>query len=290
MINIIMAEHAGFCFGVRRAVNAISDSLNNNNNVWTIGLPIHNPQEVARLESLGLHVANNAEEIPSGAKVLIRAHGEALSVMESLKSRNIEVIDMTCPFVKKAQDMAANLSRENYYVILLGDKNHPEIKGILGHVIDNKNVEVIADESEAEKVSYHAKIALISQTTQREERLANVAGILTRKSSELHVCNTICKATAERQQAARELVRNNHVDGVILIGGRESANTGKLRDIIESEGVNVLWLETPEELEANSQWLSNKNMVGIAAGASTPEWLIDKVINNIAAKKVVKGV
>ena len=290
MINIIMAEHAGFCFGVRRAVNAISDSLNNNNNVWTIGLPIHNPQEVARLESLGLHVANNAGEIPSGAKVLIRAHGEALSVMESLKSRNIEVIDMTCPFVKKAQDKAANLSRENYYVILLGDKNHPEIKGILGHVTDNKNVEVIADESEAEKVSYHAKIALISQTTQREERLSSVAGILTSKSSELHVCNTICKATAERQQAARELVRNNHVDGVILIGGRESANTGKLRDIIESEGVNVLWIETPEELEANSQWLSNKNMVGIAAGASTPEWLIDKVINNIAAKKAVKGV
>lgn len=292
MINIIMAEHAGFCFGVRRAVNAISDSLNNsnNNNVWTIGLPIHNPQEVARLESLGLHVANNASEIPSGAKVLIRAHGESLSVMESLKSRNIEVIDMTCPFVRKAQDMAAELSRENYYVILLGDKNHPEIKGILGHVIDNKNVEVIADESEAEKVSYHTKIALISQTTQREERLSKVAGILTRKSSELHICNTICKATSERQQAARELVRNNNVDGVILIGGRESANTGKLRDIIESEGVNVLWIEEPEELEANSHWLDNKNMVGIAAGASTPEWLIDKVINNIAAKKVVKGV
>ena len=292
-INIIMAEHAGFCFGVRRAVNAISDSLSNNcenREVWTIGLPIHNPQEVARLESLGLHVAGNANEIPSGAKVLIRAHGESLSVMENLKSRNIEVIDMTCPFVRKAQDMAGNLSRENYYVILLGDKNHPEIKGILGHVINNKNVEVIADESEAEKVLYHAKIALISQTTQREERLSSVAGILTRKSSELHVCNTICKATSERQQAARELVRNNHVDGVILIGGRESANTGKLRDIIESEGVNVLWIEEPEELEANSQWLNDKNMVGIAAGASTPEWLIDKVINNIAAKKVVKGV
>ena len=291
MINIILAEHAGFCFGVRRAVNAISDSLNNNNNnVWTIGLPIHNPQEVARLESLGLHVADNAGEIPSGAKVLIRAHGEALSVMEGLKARNIDVIDMTCPFVRKAQDTAANLSRENYYVVLLGDKNHPEIKGILGHVIDNKNVEVVADESEAEKVSYHAKIALISQTTQREERLASVAGILTRKSSELHVCNTICKATSERQNSARELVRNNHVDGVILIGGRESANTGKLRDIIESEGVNVLWIETPEELEANSHWLNDKNLVGIAAGASTPEWLIDKVINNIAAKKVVKGV
>ena len=291
--KVIMAEHAGFCFGVRRAVNAISDSLSNNHDnreVWTIGLPIHNPQEVARLEALGLKVAKDADEVPSGAKVLIRAHGESLSVMESLKSRNIEVIDMTCPFVKKAQDMAANLSLENYYVILLGDKNHPEIKGILGHVADNKNAEVVADESEAEKVTNHQKIALISQTTQREERLAKVAGILTRKSSELHVCNTICKATHERQQAAKELVRSNNVDGVILIGGKESANTGKLRDIIDSEGVSVLWIEEPEELEANSQWLNDKNMVGIAAGASTPEWLIDKVINNIAAKKVVKGV
>ncbi|MBQ9405052.1 MAG: 4-hydroxy-3-methylbut-2-enyl diphosphate reductase [Synergistaceae bacterium] len=291
--KVIMAEHAGFCFGVRRAVNAISDSLSNNHDnreVWTIGLPIHNPQEVARLEALGLKVAKDADEVPSGAKVLIRAHGESLSVMENLKSRNIEVIDMTCPFVKKAQDMAANLSLENYYVILLGDKNHPEIKGILGHVADNKNAEVVANESEAEKVTNHPKIALISQTTQREERLAKVAGILTRKSSELHVCNTICKATHERQQAAKELVRSNNVDGVILIGGKESANTGKLRDIIESEGVSVLWIEEPEELEANSQWLNDKNMVGIAAGASTPEWLIDKVINNIAAKKVVKGV
>ena len=284
---IIMAEHAGFCFGVKRAVDAIERALMNDSEVWTIGLPIHNPQEVARLESLGLHVAKNADEIPSGAKVLIRAHGESLSVIESLKARNVEVVDMTCPFVKKAQDMASELSRQDYYVILLGDKNHPEIKGILGHIANSKSVEVVADESQAEEVKTHAKIALISQTTQRESRLANVASILTRKSSQLHVCNTICRATSERQQAARELVRNNQVDGVILIGGRESANTGKLRDIIQAEGVSVLWIEEPEELD--DSWLDNKNMIGIAAGASTPEWLIDKVINAIAQKRQSRG-
>lgn len=288
-MKIIMAEHAGFCFGVKRAVNAISEALKNNPEVWTIGLPIHNPQEVSRLEALGLRVADDESEIPSGAKVLIRAHGEPLSVIEKLKARNIDVEDMTCPFVKKAQDMVASLSHENYYVILLGDKNHPEIKGILGHLVNEKNSEVVANEEEAEKVSRHARIALISQTTQREERLAKVAGILTRRTSELHVCNTICKATAERQDAVRELVRDNNVDGVVLIGGRASANTAKLRDIIQAEGVSVLWVEEEKEITENINWFSNKKTIGIAAGASTPEWLIDKVKINIAELQGSQG-
>ena len=280
-MNVIMAKHAGFCFGVKRAVSAIEQALTNNDNkqVWTIGLPIHNPQEVARLEALGLHVANDDREIPEGAKVLIRAHGEPLEVFDRLKARNIDVEDMTCPFVSKAQNMAAELSSKNYHVILLGDKNHPEIKGILGHVDNINEAEVVANEDEAENISRCNKIALISQTTQREERLSRVAGILVRKCSELHVCNTICKATAQRQDAVRELVRENNVDGVILIGGKASANTGKLRDIIEAEGVSVLWLEDEDEIESNSQWFNNKFKIGIAAGASTPEWLINKIVN-----------
>ena len=280
-MNVIMAEHAGFCFGVKRAVNAIEQALvtNDNKQVWTIGLPIHNPQEVARLEALGLHVANDDNEIPEGAKVLIRAHGEPLEVFDRLKARSIEVEDMTCPFVSKAQNMAAELSSKKYHVVLLGDKNHPEIKGILGHVDNIKEAEVVANENEAENISRCNKIALISQTTQREERLSRVAGILVRKCSELHVCNTICKATAERQDAVRELVRNNNVDGVILIGGKASANTGKLRDIIEAEGFSVLWLEDESEIESNSQWFNNKFKIGIAAGASTPEWLINKIVS-----------
>ncbi len=288
-MKIIMAKHAGFCFGVKRAVDAIESSLLTNKEVWTIGLPIHNPQEVARLESLGLRVAKDSGEIPSGSKVLIRAHGESLDVIKNLQARNIEVIDMTCPFVKKAQDLAGQLSRENYFIVLLGDKNHPEIIGILGHIEPGQDSQVIANEDEAAKITRHSKIALISQTTQREERLAKVAGILTGKTQYLLVCNTICKATSERQESARSLVRNNHVDGVILIGGKSSANTGKLRDIIESEGVSVLWLEDNCELDNNKNWLADKNVIGIAAGASTPAWLIDKIKFSIAETKAVKG-
>ena len=280
-MNTIMAKHAGFCFGVKRAVNAIEQALNSSNNkeVWTIGLPIHNPQEVSRLEALGLHVANDDREIPEGAKVLIRAHGEPLEVFDRLKARNIEVEDMTCPFVSKAQNMAAELSSKGYHVILLGDKNHPEIKGILGHVEKIDGAEVVANEDEAERISRRNKIALISQTTQREERLSKVAGILVRTCSELHVCNTICKATAERQDAVRELVSKHNVDGVILIGGKASANTGKLRDILENEKVSVLWIEDEDEIESNSEWFNNKIRIVIAAGASTPEWLINKIVN-----------
>ncbi|MBR2207321.1 MAG: 4-hydroxy-3-methylbut-2-enyl diphosphate reductase, partial [Synergistaceae bacterium] len=265
-MKIIMAKHAGFCFGVKRAVDAIENALKTSKEVWTIGLPIHNPQEVARLEKLGLRVAKDESEIPSGSEVLIRAHGEPLDVIEKLQARDVEVRDMTCPFVKKAQELAAKLSEENYHVILLGDKNHPEIKGILGH-IRGGNAEVVINEDEAENVANYSKIALISQTTQREERLANVAGILTRKSSQLHVCNTICKATGERQDAVKELVKNNNVDGVVLIGGKASANTGKLRDIIKSHNIEVLWIEDENEIESNSNWFKNKNTIGIAAGA-----------------------
>ena len=277
---IIMAEHAGFCFGVKRAVDAIERALMNDSEVWTIGLPIHNPQEVARLEAMGLRVAQKDSDIPSGAKVLIRAHGESLEVIERLKARNIEINDMTCPFVRKAQDMVAEYSRKNYHVVLLGDKNHPEIKGIIGHIFNHENCEVIIDENEAEKISRHSKIALVSQTTQREEKLSKVSSILVTKCSELHVCNTICKATAERQDSVKELVMNEEIDGVVLIGGKQSANTAKLRDIIVMNK-NVLWVEDEKELDENIEWFTNKNMIGIAAGASTPEWLIDKIKSNI---------
>ncbi len=288
-MNTVMAEHAGFCFGVKRAVDAIEHSLQNSPEVWTIGLPIHNPQEVARLEALGLRVAQSESDIPAGAKVLIRAHGESLEVIDTLRKKGVDVEDMTCPFVRKAQDMAAELSRKGYSVVLLGDKNHPEIKGIIGHTVNPESVEVAADENEAEQIQRHHKIALVSQTTQREERLAKAAGILAVKCSELHVCNTICKATAQRQEAARDLVRNNDVDGVVLIGGRQSANTGKLRDIIEAEGVCVLWAEDEKDINENNTWFIGKHRIGIAAGASTPSWLIDKISSIIADKKAVEG-
>ena len=135
MRKVVMADHAGFCFGVKRAVDAIVDALKEGRGpVWTIGLPIHNPQEVERLQAMGLRVAQDEAEIPPGARVLIRAHGESQAVLDALRSRGIEVVNSTCPFVSRAQELAHSLSEEGYHVVLLGDKDHPEIRGIRGHV------------------------------------------------------------------------------------------------------------------------------------------------------------
>ena len=274
-----MAERAGFCFGVKRAVDAILEALtvgDTERAVWTIGMPIHNPQEVARLRTMGLRVAKDASEVPPGVKVLIRAHGESRAVLEELRGKGVCVIDTTCPFVRRAQNLANSLSDEGYHIVLLGDRNHPEIRSIMGYV--DGGLDVVADEAEAERLPKRGRVALISQTTQQEERLSSVAAVLVRRAGELRVCNTICRATMERQDAVRALV--GRVDGVVLIGGRESANTGKLRNIAETNGLDVLWIESAEELDRG--WFEGRQRIGIAAGASTPEWLITEISNKIA--------
>ena len=274
-----MAERAGFCFGVKRAVDAILEALTvgeTDRAVWTIGMPIHNPQEVARLRAMGLRVAKDASEVPPGVKVLIRAHGESRAVLNELWGKGVCVIDTTCPFVRRAQDLANSLSDEGYHIVLLGDRNHPEIRSIMGYV--DGGLDVVADEAEAERLPKRGRVALISQTTQQEERLSSVAAVLVRRAGELRVCNTICRATMERQDAVRALV--GRVDGVVLIGGRESANTGKLRNIAETNGLDVLWIESAEELDRG--WFEGRQRIGIAAGASTPEWLITEISNKIA--------
>lgn len=278
MKQIVMAERAGFCFGVKRAVDAILEALTGNpeREVWTIGMPIHNPQEVARLKNMGLRVAEEVSEVPPGVKVLIRAHGESRAVLRELQEKNVCVIDTTCPFVRRAQDLANSLSDEGYHIVLLGDRNHPEIRSIMGYV--DGGLDVVVDEAEAMLLPKRGRVALISQTTQQEERLAAVAAILVRRAGELRVCNTICRATMERQDAVRALV--GRVDGVVLIGGRESANTGKLRNIAEMSGLDVLWIESTEELDRG--WFEGRERIGIAAGASTPEWLITEISNKIA--------
>ncbi len=274
-----MADRAGFCFGVKRAVDAILEALTAGEperEVWTIGMPIHNPQEVARLRAMGLRVAGEAAEVPPGAKVLIRAHGESRAVLNELREKNVCVIVTTCPFVRRAQDLANSLSGEGYHIVLLGDRNHPEIRSIMGYV--DGGLDVVADEADAERLPKRGRVALISQTTQQEERLSAVAAVLVRRAGELRVCNTICRATVERQDAVRALV--GRVDGVVLIGGRESANTGKLRNIAEMNGLDVLWIESAEELDRG--WFEGRDTIGIAAGASTPEWLITEISNKIA--------
>ncbi|MDR1377677.1 MAG: 4-hydroxy-3-methylbut-2-enyl diphosphate reductase [Synergistaceae bacterium] len=303
-----MADRLGFCFGVKQAVDDIVKALKNveaskniegsknvegskdkdricSKGVWSIGMPIHNSQEVARLQAMGLRVARDASEIPDGANVLIRAHGEARSVLETLRARGTQVIDTTCPFVRRAQKRAGELSSQGYHIVLLGDVSHPEIRSIMGHV--NGAVDVVASVAEVEKLPRLQRVALVSQTTQREDLLAMIAETLVLKTEELCVCNTICKATVERQDAVRRLA--GRVDGMILVGSKESANTTKLRDIAGINGMAVLWIESAGELdkfdnmgEMARRWFEGRQRIGIAAGASTPEWLITEVCNKIA--------
>jgi 4-hydroxy-3-methylbut-2-enyl diphosphate reductase len=277
-MEFIMADRLGFCFGVKRAVDDIVEALQNEDEVWSIGMPIHNPQEVARLQAMGLRVVEDGAEIPDGAKALIRAHGEPKAVLEVLRARGIQMIDTTCPFVRRAQERAGELSSQGYHIVLLGNALHPEIRSIMGHV--KGTIDIVADVTEAEKLPRFHRAALISQTTQREELLAAVASALTSRTDELYVCNTICKATVERQDAVRRLA--GCVDGVVLVGGKESANTAKLRDIAEMNGIDVLWIENADEVNENRRWFEGRKRIGIAAGASTPEWLITEVCNKIA--------
>jgi 4-hydroxy-3-methylbut-2-enyl diphosphate reductase len=274
--EVVVADPTGFCFGVKRAIDEIVRALSEKEDVWSIGMPIHNAQEVARLSAMGLKVAKEAGDIPDGAKVVVRAHGIARAVFAELRNRGAQVIDMTCPFVRRAQVHAAELSSQGFHVVLLGDARHPEIRSIMGCV--DGTIEVVADVDEAKQLSRRPRMALISQTTQQEERLVAVAAVLVRKAEELHVCNTVCRATLDRQNAVRSLA--GKVDGLVVVGGRDSANTSKLRDIAKTNGMDVVWIEKIDEMDR--RWLEGKNRIGIAAGASTPQWLITEVCNTIA--------
>jgi 4-hydroxy-3-methylbut-2-enyl diphosphate reductase len=225
---------------------------------------------------MGLKIAESSAEIPCGAKVFIRAHGESKAVIQGLLDKGARVADMTCPFVRRAQERAGELSAQGYRVVLLGDVLHPEIRAIMGHV--DGPLDVVADAADAERLPKWPRVALISQTTQQEELLVNVASSLIPKAEELHVCNTVCKATVERQNAVRRLAGN--VDGLVVIGGKESANTAKLRDIAAASGMSALWIEDIDEMDWG--WLEGKRRIGIAAGASTPQGLIMEVCDKIA--------
>ena len=274
-MKIHIADPTGLCFGVRRAISKLEEELLRSDKVYSLGSPIHNPQEIDRLSKMGLIVVESAQEVPFGSVAFIRAHGVTPKEAGSLREKCLKVVDGTCPFVKTAQKRAKDLSSEGYVVVISGDRHHPEVRGIMGYV--EGEVAVVSSEEGIPDNLKGRRCGILSQTTQKVGSFAALVGSFIKVSPEIKVYNTICKATLARQDSVCRLA--SKVDGMIILGGRNSANTKKLAEISMDVGVSTLWIEHAGEIDRG--WLQNRDDIGIAAGGSTPDWLIKELIQKL---------
>lgn len=278
-MDIIIAGEAGFCFGVKRAIeSAMETAQDSNTPVYTLGPIIHNPQVVKKLEEKGVKAIDSLDEITEGT-VIIRSHGVSPAVIKAAREKGLHVVDATCPFVKKAQKEAKNLVDEGYQTIIFGDPDHPEVKGICGST--EGKAYIVNDIKDLHSLELSNKIGFVAQTTKSPESFRDLISAVIERSKELKVYNTICNTTESRQESARKLAKN--VDVMFVIGGYNSANTKRLAEICLETGTPTYHIETAAEI--NKQWLENKEKIGITAGASTPEWLIKEVIEAMSEEK-----
>lgn len=279
-MKIVTADPTGLCFGVEKAVSRLEEILKCKGEAYSLGSPIHNPQEIERLKKMGLVVVNSPEDVPFGAVSFIRAHGITPQSFAELEKRSSMIVDGTCPFVITAQERAKELSKEGYLVVISGDETHPEVQGIVGFAkYTGGDIIVISSGGDVPEKAKGRRCGILSQTTQRASDFASLVESFVPVSPELKVYNTICKATLARQESVCKLASESEADGIIILGGRNSANTRKLAEIAQSAGVSALWIEQAEELDR--RWLQNREIIGIAAGGSTPGWLINELIEKL---------
>jgi len=274
---IRLAKKTGFCFGVKRAVTMAEAALKDRSAIYSLGSIIHNRQVVEGLSKRGLKVINDARLLKKG-RLVIASHGISPKVAKAIAARGIKIIDATCPFVLNAQKIAKRLSGEGYEVVIIGDAGHPEVKALVDFA--PKRVYVVKDEKEARelKLKKGHRVSVISQTTQSTENfLAVVGAILERKPKEIRIFNTICKDAEERQALAKELA--GRVGLMLVVGGRDSANTRRLYEVCKKVLKNSHLIETEENLQR--RWLKPGRSIGITSGASTPDWLVKRVVNRI---------
>lgn len=276
-MQIEIAQNAGFCFGVRRALNLAEQALadkEENIPLYTFGPLIHNKVVVEQLAAQGIRPIAKLEDVQNGILVL-RSHGVGPKIKEKAEQK-FTVLDATCPYVNKAQKSAAEAKNNGYQVVIFGNREHPEVIGLKEWSGDN--AVVIANKQEAIDCTFANKVALLAQTTQNPEDYRAVEEVLREKTGELLVFNTICSATRERQEAARSLAKR--VDLMLVIGDKNSANTNKLFNICTGTGTPTYHVEVAKDLQP--QWFANVEIVGVTAGASTPDWIIEEVINRMA--------
>ena len=268
-MQVAIGEHSGFCFGVKRAVE-IAEKAGSQGIAFTLGPLVHNPQVVAKLQETGVIPVSDLNEISDGC-MIVPSHGLPPDVIDEAYARGLRVVHATCPYVRRAQERAAELSRNGYQVFIVGDEGHKEVVGLLGWAGDNARVVMTGEDVTSGSVE--PKVGVVCQTTQTVEAFRQVLAALALRAKELVAYNTICNATWKRQEAARKLARS--VDAVVVVGGRASANTRRLVEICEAEGAKVYWVEGPEDL--NTLDFSGLERVGLTAGASKPNWVIEEV-------------
>ena len=273
MAEILIARHAGACYGVERALRMVERCLDEGHAcVRTLGPLIHNPGVVARLAARGATAVAGLNEVPAGATVVIRSHGVVPQVVADAHARGLDVVDATCPHVKKAHDGAARLAAEGFQVVVVGEAGHPEVEGILARA--GEGALVVGSAEEARRARLGKRVGVVVQTTQSQDLLAAVVAEIVVRVRELSVVNTVCAATVQRQGAARTLA--GQVDAMVVVGGKNSGNTRRLAQVCEAGCARVHHVEEPGELEA--AWFAGCVRIGVTAGASTPADQIDAVV------------
>ncbi len=277
-MKVIVAEPRGFCAGVKRAVQLAEQSLQRGKSVYSLGPLIHNPQVVERLQKQGLKVTDSLAKVPDGAAVLIRSHGEAPQIFRQAQRRSLEVIDGTCVLVRRAQNIVKQLQEQGYQVLIVGDPNHPEVRGVMAYA---PHAICLKDKSDLPKIAGHHRLGIIAQTTYSLTAFGWMVGLVVSSGcAEVKVVDTICQATHARQQAALEVTKQVQV--MFVLGGRQSANTARLAELCAAQGVSTYHLESWKQF--SEEYVRDKAVAGVTAGASTPDWAIEEFVRNLRQK------
>ena len=278
-MEILLAEDMGFCWGVRRAIDIMEKAAQERGQIVSVGPIVHNPQVVKELEAKGVRVGGDPGQVES-LPVAITAHGAGPEVLETARERGAEVIDTTCPIVTRSQRWARKMAEAGFTVVVFGDPAHREVKGVLGWA-GQKGI-AVTDAADLPR-DLQSRLAVISQTTQSPAKFAAFVSMLLQSRvgqiGELRVVNTLCDVTSHQQSVARELAQE--VDLMVVVGGRSSANTRHLVEVCVEEGVPAHHVETPDELEGD--WFRDCRRVGVTAGASTPDSIVEAVVERMRA-------
>lgn len=273
-MEIIVAKSAGFCFGVKKAVDTVYHETKKQDKLYTYGPIIHNEEVVSDLENKGVKVVENIYDLENGnGTVVIRSHGAKKSVYDAIKDKGYNIVDATCPFVKKIHNLVEEESKKGSIVVIVGNEKHPEVEGIRGWVRGESYVVENNEDIEKLDFSKDKKIFIVSQTTFNPSKFNNLVENIAKKGYDYNVVNTICNATHTRQAEAKEIAKN--VDAMIVIGGKKSSNTQKLFEICKSECKNTFFIQTVNDMDFNE--IKKFSKIGITAGASTPKKIIEEV-------------